>query len=586
MKAISKIEGWMKSHDKILTCIGVMILALLPFLHVNSGVEYTDTGYSLGNYENFARAEGTWALATFLANVTGWLLTKLPFGHTMLGMQVYCNALLGFLLVVVFLQLKKYLPGFYVFVGEILSWALCWCPRVILYNYMTYLFFAFGALLILKAVKEQKKKYFFFAGMMLGISLFVRFPNLTQTALIVVVIYDGMMHKEKIAEIFKRVGICIGGYLSAAFAVLGSIALFYGGKEYFLMIRNLFTMQNTDSSYSLKQMVTIPVIVCLQYMRWLWVIPVLVLLGTGIYYFCRNKVSKSIFYTFYTAGIFAVIAVFYKLGIFWRDYNNYNSFFVWAIAFMLFSLGISAYAICTKRTELFEKAYAVMVIVILLITPLGSNNALYPVFNNLFLVAPFVLSVTIKYIGKQNVRILNPLKTALCIFGTVLMVQSVLFGWVFTFRDEGFMKGIDTQITENRVLRGMRTNQERAEWIEELSRYVYDNDLCGKSVLLFGEIPFASYALEMPPALSSSWADLDTVLNFDGMRTEMEAMEGEPVVLIAADQYEDLLHDANPANQKAMLISEYMQAHSYQETFRNEKFVVYLPLGEAEEEEK
>ena len=119
MNAIKKAEAWIQSHKKLLTCICVVILAALPFLHINSGVEFTDTGYSLGNYEHFADAEGTWALATFLSNVTGWLFTKLPFGHTMLGMQVYCNAILSFLLVFAFLKIKSVFPARYVFVGEI-----------------------------------------------------------------------------------------------------------------------------------------------------------------------------------------------------------------------------------------------------------------------------------------------------------------------------------------------------------------------------------------------------------------------------------------------------------------------------------
>ena len=127
------------------------------------------------------------------------------------------------------------------------------------------------------------------------------------------------------------------------------------------------------------------------------------------------------------------------------------------------------------------------------------------------------------------------------------------------------------------MLRGMRTTAERAKVIEELTEYIYENDLSGREVLLYGEIPFASYALEMPSALSSSWADLDTVLNRDGMEAEMRAMEGQPVVIIAVDRYEDLLSNPETENEKALLIAEYLQENAYEETFRNDKFVVYLP---------
>lgn len=577
MNAVKKLESFLQSHKKVFVCICAVVLVLLPFLHVNSGVEYTDTGYSLGNYENFAEAEGTWALATFLANVTGWLFTKLPFGHTMLGMQVYCNALLSVLLVVSFLKLKEYFPLRFVFLGEILAWALSWCPRVILYNYMTYLFLTFGALMLMKAIKTQKKKDFFLAGILLGINLFVRFSNLTQAALIAVVIYDAILRKKSFKSAMQYIGICVLGYMSAVVVVLGGIAVFYGGSEYFTMIQSLFAMENTESSYSMVSMIKAPIEAAMEQLKWLWVFPVVVGIGTLIYKFCKKPMIKYMFSGMFLAGILAIVLYYYKIAVFWRNYNDYHCFRLWAVAFVVFALGLAVYIMLSKTAGQIEKCFACMVIVIILITPLGSNNALYPVYNNLYLVAPFTFAMGMKYIGRKSSELLWPAKLALSVICTVFMVQSLLFGWTFTFRDAGFTTGIDTTITENKVLWGMRTTSERAELIEELSAYVYGNNLTGREVLLYGEIPFASYALEMPSALSSSWADLDTVLNRDGMQAEMEAMEGEPVVIIAADYYDDLLHNPDTENDKALLIAEYLQEHFYTEVFRNEKFVVYLP---------
>ncbi len=577
MNAIKKAEDFLKKHKKILTYFCALLLFLLPFLHVNSGVEFTDTGYSLGNYENFASAEGTWALATFLANVTGWLFTKLPLGHTMLGMQIYCNALLSILLVASFWKLKEYFPTRYVFIGEILAWALSWCPRVILYNYMTYIFFAAGCLVLLHGIKTQKKKYLFIAGILLGINVFVRFPNLTQAALIVVVIYDAILRKKSFKSTMQCVGICIVGYLTAVLAVLAGIAIFYGGSEYFSMIQSLFAMKDTESTYSIASMIIAPLEAYREQLRWLWVIPVFVAVLTIIYKFVRKSVIKYMVSGVCLAGMLGIVLAFYKMGIFWRHYNDYSCFKVWAVAFVVFTLGLAFYLVCSKRTSQFEKCFACMVMVIILITPLGSNNALYPVYNNLYLVAPFTFAMSMKYIGQRKSELLWPSKIALVVMCGILMVQSLLFGWVFTFRDAGFTTGIDTTITENRVLRGMRTTAERAKVIEELTEYIYENELTGREVLLYGEIPFASYALEMPSALSSSWADLDTVLNRDGMEAEMEAIEGQPVVIIAADRYEDLLNHPETDNEKALLIAEYLQGNAYEEDFRNEKFVVYLP---------
>ena len=280
----------------------------------------------------------------------------------------------------------------------------------------------------------------------------------------------------------------------------------------------------------------------------------------------------------------AIVLYYYKIVVFWRNYNDYHSFRLWAVGFVVFAIGLAFYILFAKTAKQIEKIIACMVLVVIAITPLGSNNALYPVYNNLFIVAPFVFAEGMKYIGKSCNKLLWPTKIGLSVLAIVLMFQSVMFGWTFTFRDAGFTTGIDTTITGNRVLYGMRTTSERARQIEELSKYVYENDLCGRKVLLYGEIPFAVYALEMPSALSSSWADLDTVLNCKGMQEEIEAMEDTPVVIIAADRYNDLLNNPDTDNEKAILVAEYLRVNNYEETFRNDKFVVYLPCAEESEE--
>ena len=82
-----------------------LILLLFPLLKANQGIDLTDTGYSLGNYRFFGQVGGVWTLLTFLSNVLGFLLTKLPMGGTMLGMKIYTSliisgmALLGYRLV-------------------------------------------------------------------------------------------------------------------------------------------------------------------------------------------------------------------------------------------------------------------------------------------------------------------------------------------------------------------------------------------------------------------------------------------------------------------------------------------------------
>ena len=73
----------------------VLILLLYPLRKVNTGIDLMDAGYALGNYRFFETMNQVWKLATYLANITGVILSKLPYGDTWLGMNVYTALLVG-----------------------------------------------------------------------------------------------------------------------------------------------------------------------------------------------------------------------------------------------------------------------------------------------------------------------------------------------------------------------------------------------------------------------------------------------------------------------------------------------------------
>ena len=88
-KYFSKVNTQAKWYRIMTRVIFPLILLLHPLRHVSMGIDLTDTGYSLGNFVFFKQMEGMWVFATYLANAVGYLLTRLPFGWTMLGMNVY-----------------------------------------------------------------------------------------------------------------------------------------------------------------------------------------------------------------------------------------------------------------------------------------------------------------------------------------------------------------------------------------------------------------------------------------------------------------------------------------------------------------
>ena len=84
MKQLKRI--YHQYHEVITKYIFPVMLFLYPFLTVNQGVDVSDSTYSFSNFLFFEQMEGMWVVSTYVANVVGWLLTKLPFASDLISM--------------------------------------------------------------------------------------------------------------------------------------------------------------------------------------------------------------------------------------------------------------------------------------------------------------------------------------------------------------------------------------------------------------------------------------------------------------------------------------------------------------------
>ena len=115
------------------------ILLVFPFLSIRQGVDVSDTTYNLGNFQFFGQMDTNWKLSIFLPSVLGKILTLLPFSGTMLFMKIYTTLIICALVLCIYLWLSKWINKTCLFVGLFIAECLCWCPSVILYNYLTYI---------------------------------------------------------------------------------------------------------------------------------------------------------------------------------------------------------------------------------------------------------------------------------------------------------------------------------------------------------------------------------------------------------------------------------------------------------------
>ena len=557
-----------------------VILLLYPLIGLNAGLDISDTAYNLTNYEFPGSVYPMWMLSTFLSNVTGSAIMHLPGAGTMLGFSIYSSFIISAIALVSYYMLQSYMPGWMNFIGIFIAESLCWCPRMIMYNYLTYLFLTLGALFLLKGVFlwNEQWKYLFLAGVMLGLNTMVRFPNVAETALILVVWFYGAITGEDIVTVLKNTGMCILGYFVGIFVPYVVISIVYGPTAYIDMITSLFGMTSGAADYSTGGMLSSIVNAYIGVTsNMLILIPCM---AAGILMFMIKKDrfiwAKKLLYV---AGLFVLVRYYFAEGIFTRNYYYYDSIFKAAMMFIIISLILGVIGSCGfLNGNKQEQTLSFTMVMLILITPLGSNNYTYPVINNLFLIAPlslWVLRRLMQRLGEEEYHFAWQSTVTMII--AVVIIQGIFFHIYFSFSDGADGQKRDACVTGIPKVGNMVTTSYNAETLEELAEYLDSSGRTDESVLLFGGIPGISYVFDLKPAIGTVWPDLDSfsVENFDNELMELSVSDDpQPMIIIGSNMQEY----AN-INVKYNILLDYIANHDYNIDFENERFTVYVGKG-------
>ncbi len=562
-----------------------LVLLLYPLRHINWGVDLWDTGYNFTNftYAGLEHMDGMWFFSTYLSNLVGHVLTLLPGGQTLLFMNLYTGLLIGLLAVLVYYFMTVFvkIPSALVFLGEFVAVSLCWCPAAVLYNYLTYLFFATGVILLYLGLVKDRTLFLVLAGCALGLNVFVRFSNLPQAGIVVTLWAYGIICRKKIGKVIKETLFCMAGYFFVICTILFVIACKYGISSYAEGIKRLFAMTDSATDYKASAMILGMFQEYGKNLYWMNRLLFFLVLGFVMCLFLPGKFLRL------KRILCAVIALgggvwLYARGFCSQDFTTYVSMQRPAVLFLILSLFITALQILRPGVPKEEKLLAGLIMLVVLITSLGSNNALFSSINNLFLVTPYVFYCCYRFLKTKD-EIKAPVLKSLnvfmpkCILVLLLFVfiyQSIGFGTGFVFVEAQGVRNVDTKIENNAILKGMYTNKERAEELSTLSDYVFQNQLSGKEVLLYGQIPALSFYLKMPPAINP-WSDL---LSYQYIYMEQAISQLENELTLGKDMPIVILESSKlnlPGDPKLTLLNDFMEKYDYTLSFSNTKFALF-----------
>ena len=556
-----------------------LILLVYPFAGVNQGLDITDTTYGLSNYEFLPVIDPMWGLSTFLANVTGRTIMKLPFAGTMLGMGVYCSLIISLVALVAYYCLQRWMPGWMIFIGEFISISLCWCPRVILYNYLTYLFFTLGLLCLLLGMFEWERQNIFLvlAGICLGLNVMVRFPNIIETGLIVVLWFYQIITGDKILETVKKTLSCIGGFLIGIAVPLLIICGMYGPSAYFNMIGSLFGMTEGASDYTASGMISSILSAYGTTLKDMFIMVPCVAAGVIMFNLLPGKyvfIKKLL----YIAGLLVLVRYYFADGVFTRNYGYYDSMFQAAMMFVIIAIALSVIGLAgVLNGSKQEQTLAFAALIVILITPIGSNNYTFPVINNLFFVAPITLWLLRRLmfrLGEGDYHF--PWQAMITMVIIVLIIQGTLFHGSFAFLDGDGGEKRDSHAVVPKVA-SMATTAYNADSINELYEALEDQNVLDKKAIFFGSVPGLSYIFDIEPAINTVWPDLDSY-STSKFKEELSKVSlsgaDAPIVIMGQNLTEYANLDA-----KRDILLDYIASNDYNKVFESDRFVVYVSVN-------
>ncbi len=525
---------------KYLIPIGIGILAFWDF---NRGVDLTDAGYSIDYFTYFRSYEPDLIIASFWSYLIGHILTLLPYGRTWIGITFYATIFVALLAEFGYFFCKKYMDYRIAAVGEVFAIMYCWNPSTVVYDYLSFLLFEIGIILLMQGIYKDSWGFMLLAGMVLGFNVFVRVPNLAQCATIGVLWLYAIWNKKKILWTIKRTVVCVAGYVGILGVSVLVIIYRYGLLNFKIAMYNLVNLSTTQDSYGIGYMATETIRAVFRYWK---------------YFSIRTYVE-------YVSDVLGATSIILLAGIF------------------LSIAGIVFY----KNTE--KKLLNVIFLGVLWVTPLGSNNNMYLAMLNMFLLLPIIgmnLHELVCRILKKK-KYLGRAAAGLCLLlVTILGSQILILETTYVYKDTPELK-----VTKpDSYLRGMWTSKAQHEELSQLEGYFEENGLKGTYGILYCGAPGLQVVLDLQPVMSSPWPDWYTYTDTsfeNGIRTgEQLVSEHIYPVVIMSKTYYDIFEGNVPQegvyaemiDAKYYMIAKFLRDNAYSAVFQTKNYVVYYNI--------
>ncbi len=455
------------------------------------------------------------------------------------------------------------------------------------------LFFLLSTLYLYRGLTTDRLFLLFIAGLISGLNIFVRLPNLLGITLFLVIIYYELsIGRFNYKQTLKKISILISGYLFAIIGILFFMKIIGHYDLYIDNIGNLLNIMSEDSfdkklihEHAHGGMQFIKLFMkghydAIKYGIFLFFILFMILLSGK--YWADQKLYKFIILVLSSLLAFLIIHLSHI------DDSTYYCVYSGIVGLIYGSLLWIAYKKFKEFPEFGTIAFASFLIIELI--PLGSTSYKYHTIDGMYLAIP-VIMIYLFSLKEIKFGFFNIPEKSICAMRSIIIVTIIVFSMIVMnyYRANGHEIKRWTMfydVNHPRLL-GIFLTKERAETLNELVAALnkYENDF--SYILTYEQISTVAYLSDLQPYLASTYPFFWTK---DKIEEELEHASLKKTLPMVVRAKSDTIRKGWPKNNKPVhggtnnhrgilraVIESFLKKNNYQTIWENSNFEILTP---------
>ncbi|NDV64455.1 hypothetical protein [Bacteroides sp. 224] len=572
--------------------IAISIAFFYQLICIIQGFDLSDEGWLMYFYQQiFRNPESVEAqMPYWFTGIIGGLWYKLWPEGGFFSMRLLGIMINTFMLYVIYRFLKRFINTPLLLIA-LLAQVLIVSgdPKPFGYNPLSAFLVIFVIIIFYYGVEKKNVFYFITGGFILGLTFFVRLPNVVYSIFLLLIPFYQSIKEKKLILINKQIISAILGVIIAIFFCLALMKVLGHFEIYVNSISDIInTSSDETNSHKLGTMLSIYI---KNYVSILYIASFFLGLGL-IYIVLRYYISIKIFSYF----LQSLITVF--IGYLSIKYNqalrDYDMFFINFISL----LGIILLFFNWRKEQVSIKYIGIASLLMVLFTSVGSDHGILTMWTSTWLSLPFAIAYIYKSIQDFKIKFkkiqLIILKKSIIEYSIIIIVVFFITGIYkvdcCAYYDPGCRKEKIFSIN-NKFCHNIYTNEYRTKLTNELlvglSLYVKPNDY----LLAYDFIPGINYLTETRSYTSNSWIHFysDNRLH---LALEKAVIEKKTLPVIVRHHFlpcnkwseydPDYYNENRPEsphfkNKRTQAINRFISSYDYKTAWSNQHFEILIP---------